>query len=107
RQLGVAAEAHRLQEVARLLAKDAVGKTEGPDSHFPVGEHRVLNVLPDGQARNDVGDLEGPADAGAGDPVVGPPGDGPAVELHTSRAGLEAAGDQVEERRLARAVGSD
>ena len=56
---------------------------------------------------NGRGDLEGAADSAIDDPVRGKARDFGAVELHRTRRRLEGAGEHVEDRALARAVGTD
>ena len=70
-------------------------------------EHRVLQVLPHGQLREDRRDLKSATDPGPGDHVRRLARDVAAVEDHLARGRLQLAGQQIEERRLARAVRAD
>src|SRR5262249_20703826 len=65
------------------------------------------DVLVDGDAREDVGDLEGLGHAAAVEDLGGEAGDVLAVEAHAALAGRVEAGDHVEQRRLAGAVRPD
>src|SRR5437899_12758918 len=72
-----------------------------------MGQHRVLQVLPDSQPRKDHGDLEGPSDARFRDDVSRPAGDVASIEPDTPRARAHAAGDEVEKGGLAGPVRAD
>ena len=68
------------------------------------GQHHVLDHGEPGQR---LGELEGAHHAHAGDPVGRLAADRPALEGPRAGVGLVEAGEQVEERRLAGAVGPD
>ncbi len=72
-----------------------------------MGEHRVLEVLPHSQLREDGRDLERAANSGPRDHMRRLARDVAAVEGDLARRGLQLAGEKVEERRLARAVRTD
>ena len=69
--------------------------------------HGDQHVLQHGHPGEDAAELEAAADPGAGDPVGREPGHLAVAVGHRPGVGLDHAGDAVEERRLARAVGTD
>src|SRR6267143_2092864 len=100
-------------EVARVLSGQLAEPHELQQLAAPALRLRVRaarddeQVLQRRQLREDADDLEGPADAAAGDLPGLEAVDALAAEAHA--AGVEAldAGDAVEQRRLAGAVGTD
>ena len=67
------------------------------------GQHRLLHR----ERRENAGDLEGAADAVAHDLGRRAPGQIDAIEQDLAGIRLQRAGDQIEERALARAIGAD
>jgi len=65
------------------------------------------HIVEDAEVAERAGDLEGPRDAQLGDAVGRHAGDPPALELDLAGTRRQVAGDQVEQRRFAGAVGSD
>src|SRR5438477_1702513 len=72
-----------------------------------MADERRLHVLEHGESREDVGALEGPPDAQPAEIVRRHARDVAAVERDVPAIGTQMTGDQVEERGLAGAVGSD
>src|SRR5258706_951559 len=107
RKVGPRPQAHRLGELLRLSAEHAIGDSERSDGVAAVGEHRVLEVLPHSQLREDGRDLERAANSGPRDQMRRLAGDVAAVEDDLPRGWLQLAGQKVEQRRLARAVRTD
>src|SRR5215469_855702 len=68
---------------------------------------RDTDILESSGIGEDVGDLVGPGDALVRDPVGGEPGDVSAVEQDMPGRRTLDTGQAVEERALARSVGSD
>ena len=105
--------------VQRVLQPDPLGELAGPFPHRAVAaaqphraevtaahaEHRQVEVVLDAQAEEEPRRLEGAGQAHAA-PASAPGRCGHvlAEELHRARSRRELAGDEVEERRLARAV---
>src|SRR5439155_17690252 len=65
------------------------------------------HVLPHRHLAEDARDLERPGQAALGDPVRRPAGDGLALEYDVAPVRIEHACDEIEERRLARAIGAN
>ena len=93
RRLGGGDSARAQEEVEEPLA----GLTIGADHH----------VVEDGEALGEARNLEGAAEPPRRDAFDAAERQGPAVELHLSAIGRVDAGYDVEQRRLARAVGPD
>ncbi len=64
-------------------------------------------ILPDAHVREQLDRLEGPGQPGPCPPYRRPSGDGLPVEQHLARRRLGEAGDDVQQGRLARAIGAD
>jgi hypothetical protein len=64
-------------------------------------------VVENGEARDAAGDLEGAGQARPGDAVGAPGGDVASVEADLAAVGRDDAGDALEQRGLAGAVGAD
>src|SRR5438552_4912208 len=104
---GAVGEPQRVQQAQRLVAVEvADGREEVPAAPTMRQEGR-LDIREDGQLREDIGSLERAADAHAAELVRRHAGDVAPVEGDPARVAAEVAGDQVEERRLAGAVGPD
>src|SRR6185503_1312795 len=82
------------------VAPETIAVTERP-------EHAATQILEDGQSRENVGDLEASRQAAPVDRERTRAGDFLAVEPDRAAGGRVAAADQVEQRRFARAVGTD
>ena len=72
-----------------------------------VAEEGRLHVLQRAEAAKDAGDLERAAQAAAAEPMRGQPADLLAAEVDPPGVVPQIAADQVEERGLAGAVGTD
>src|SRR6266542_2519851 len=121
-ELGVHHEVHRELEEA-LLANgqaargrvDEVGEAHAREpfvaARLPAAESaphsRDGEVLAHGQVTEELDGLEGAAESAAGDLVGGKPVDALAVVEDFALVGPEEAGDQIEDRALARPVGAD
>ena len=92
-----------------MVRSRARSRARRPDAMRPalVGEDGDLHVLEHGQAREDVGALEGARQAEPADRVRRPPGDVAAAEIDAAGVRDQVPGDHVEQRGLARAVGAD
>jgi len=93
----VQAELH--QDVGRVGARIGKGR--------PAVQGTDRDILQHAQPLERLHDLEGAADTGVADEVGPQPRDLPSVEAHAAGVGPVDAGDHVEDRGLAGAVGSD
>src|SRR5262245_6776069 len=97
---------HKLQNVERLtLLVWRAPATEQATSAGPGGSD--VHVLKHGEARKDAGKLERAADAQVKDLLGRPALNRSALITNVSRIHSLIAGDDVEERRLARAIGAN
>src|SRR6202171_1316162 len=101
------AEADCLKELHRLIPVSPVGDAKRPHRIATVGEHRVLKVLQHRQLWKDVGDLERAAYPKTGELVWAAPGDVDAAENDFACIRADLTGQEIEQRRLAGAVGPD
>src|SRR5581483_892841 len=92
----------------------AIGRVAQPAQPVPEGvavperpEDRAAHVVEDGEVVEDVADLEAAAQSAALDLEGAEPGDVLALQLDRSGGHRKTRADQVEERRLARAVRTD
>ena len=112
---GRALQAHEGQLLHRplphrpLLPGRPEGRMQEGVRRFGLGLGKIAahHVIQYAHAPHDLGDLEGAADAQAGDLVGGQAGDVPAAEKDLSVGGREHAADDVECGGLAGAVGAD
>jgi hypothetical protein len=104
-----AGQAHRLRHLARRAqgGGEPVDGAEGVPRAALARRRRQSQVLQHRQAREEIRALEGARDPAARDVVRGQPGERSAVEHDAARARRQVAGDEVEDRRLAGAVGPD
>src|SRR5438128_1751327 len=87
----------------------AVGQVDALDGGAPAGPRpgRDLDVLGDGEVREDAGIFRRPAQPEPGDLVGAAAVDGPPMKLDRARSRPEIAHDRPQGRRLARAVATD
>ena len=104
---GLVLEADGLEHGVGFVAKETLDPREEAQATAAVRDERRLHVLEHGEPREDVGALERAADAEPADVVRRQAGDVAPVQDDGAGVGAQVAGDQVEERRLARAVGAD
>src|SRR5438034_1197851 len=104
---GAVGEPQRLQQAQRLVSVEVADRRERVPAAPAVRHERGLDVLVDGQLREDVGPLERAAHAHAAEVVRRHAGDVAPVEHDPPSVAAQVAGDQVEQRRLAGAVGPD
>jgi hypothetical protein len=105
--VGMVQEADRAEDGRCLVLVQAGDVLEQAPAAAAMRDVRRLHVLEDGEAREDVGALEGATHAEPAEIVRRDAGDVAVLEDHLARVGPEMAGDEVEERRLARAVRPD
>src|SRR6266496_4162795 len=98
-------ELQQVQCAPSVLYRAGPGQQVAHGSAAPLGGDK--HVLTDGEAREDPGELEGPADAEAEDTLRRPVGDWPPVQVHLAAVHPFVASDHVEQRRLAGAVRPD
>src|SRR5213592_4116195 len=91
-EVGPGSKAHRLDELLCLVPEHAVGDAKRPHRVAAAGQHRVLQVLADGQLRKDGCDLKCASDTCPGDHMRRLTGNFALVESHLARAGFEPAG---------------
>ncbi len=101
------AQPHPLQDLPGFPDDQAVRRPEEGVAQVLLRQDRDLHVPEHGQAREDVGDLEGARDSLAADLVRGLAPDVLALEQDPPLVGLQVAGDQVEKRGFAGAVRTD
>jgi hypothetical protein len=105
--VGLVEQAHRGEERFRLVTIQPAHGSEEIPAAPPVGEVGGLDVLEHRELREDIGALEGAAHAEPTEIVGGDARHLALVEAHAARVGAEVAGDEIEQRGLARAVGTD
>src|SRR6185436_13246478 len=101
------AQAERGQQRLGLLPIEVVHARPEVAPAAAVRQEGGLHVLIDRQLGEDIGALERAPHAEPADVVRRESGDVAAFQYHRARVGTEVAGDQVEQRRLAGAVGPD
>ena len=74
---------------------------------FIVRLDRQSHIFPDGKVREDVGNLKGTCQTKLGDLVRRQPGDLRTLEFDAARSRPQAAGYEIEQRRLASAIRAD
>src|SRR5207248_3105052 len=100
-------QANELEQLARFLTMQrAAGAEQVPLLAF-VRNQRHLHVLEYGEPGIDVDALEGAGDAQAHDLLRRQADQVAALERHGALVGPQMAGDEIEERRLAGAIGTD
>ncbi len=97
-----------LQEPFRLVHQLGMGFAPGPQGEARMERlHGDADVFQHAQLGEEVGNLERLGDAEVGKPVLRQTGDLGVLEPDPAIAGRKSAGENVEERALARAVGAD
>jgi len=102
-------EPHRRQRLPRALLQRVVRRQRA--QHRELDRRQSLDgeqaVLEHGEGREEVGDLERPGQPQRGAPVRRHPGDVALEEADGARRHRQLARDEIEERRLAGAIGPD
>src|SRR5205823_8635770 len=92
---GAVGEPQRVQQAQRLVAVEVADGREEVPAAPTMRQEGGLDVLEDGQLREDVGPLERAADARAAELVRRHAGDVAPVEGDPARVAAQVAGDQV------------
>ena len=97
------------QQRVRLVVDVAIRGQEAPHHELRLAQavDREQHVVEHREPWKQMGDLERPCHSERGTPMAGPGGDVLPEQQHLPRRGREDPGDQVEQRRLAGAVGTD
>ena len=104
---GLVGQIHVGEQGHRLVAEDVVGARPQVVAAATVGDERGLDVLEDAQLGKYVGALERARDPERAQLVRRQAGDIAPAQVHAAGVGPQVAGEQVEQRGLARAVGAD
>jgi len=100
-------QAHVPQDRVDLFRRHALHRRKDPEGLAFPRQDRDLDVFEDGKALENVDHLEGSRDPHPAEDVGGEAGDLPVLEQDPARIGRKVPRDEMEQRRLARAVGPD